>query len=332
MEIIVVIETFALIGLIAYIMFGSKKPAISSNNNAPSASATPSRGEDGGGDFKSQLRKAENDLDKKRKEMEQLKVELNETKADLKDARKKLHDDKETSKIDKDLIKARAEVEREASNQLDATRAELAAALAEIQRLKTDEGKKDRRAPAPAPVAEKAEAAVAPAAPAEKPVVQKVIRELSEADKEKMQRAEATAAKDRAARQDMEKDLRLARNRSETLSRQVRGHEKEIGLVQDKFRALEKRTNRLLLQNELLTRALKDLEKKSGIEAGRLELSQDEIARSDQAVEAKQKAEAQAEAEAQARLEAADAAAAAATSAEQAPAAPAVEAPKTPTA
>jgi hypothetical protein len=334
MEIIVVIETFALIGLIAYIMFGSKKPAISSNNNAPSASASPSRGEDAGGDFKSQLRKAENDLDKKRKEMEQLKVELNETKADLKDARKKLHDDKETSKIDKDLVKARAEVEREASNQLDATRAELAAALAEIQRLKTDEGKKDRRAPAPAPapVAEKADAAVAAAAPAEKPVVQKVIRELSEADKEKIQRAETAAAKDRAARQDMEKDLRLARNRSETLSRQVRGHEKEMGLVQDKFRALEKRTNRLLLQNELLTRALKDLEKKSGIEAGRLELSQDEIARSDQAVEAKQKAEAQAEAEAQARLEAADAAAAAATSAEQAPATPAVEAPKTPTA
>lgn len=332
MEILLVIETIALIGLIAYVMFGSKKPATTSSSaSAPSSSAAVARGDDG--DFKSQLRKAENDLDKKRKEMEELKVQLNETKADLKEARRKLHDDKETSKIDRDLVKARAEVEREASIQLEATRAELANALADLQRLKADADPKKQKA-APAPAA--APAPEAAAEKAEKPApapVQRVIRELSEADKEKIARAEATAAKDRQRAQDLEKDLRGARNRSETLSRQVRTHEKEIGLVQDKFRALEKRANRLMLQNDLLLRALKDLEKRSGIEAGRLELTQDEITRSDDAVDAKQKAEAQAEAEAQARLEAADAAAAAAASTEQAPApSPAAEAPKAPSA
>jgi hypothetical protein len=334
MEIIVGILTLLVIGQFAYILFGSKKPATaSSNNNVTSNSAAPSRAEDGA-DLKGQLRKAENDLDKKRKEMEQIKVELNETKADLKEARKKLHDDKETSKFETDLIKARAEVERDASIQLEATRAELANALAEIQRMKSDEGKKDRKshAPAPAPVAAAPVAEAAPAAPVEKPVVQKVIRELSDADKEKIQRAESTATKERARAQDLERDLRGARNRSETLSRQLRTQEKDLTLVKDKFRALEMRSNRLMLQNELLTRALKDLEKKSGIEAGRLQLTPDEITRSDEAVQAKQKAEDQAEAEALARREAADAAAAAATSTEQAPAAPAVEAPKAPTA
>jgi hypothetical protein len=334
MEIVLVIETLILIGVIAYTMFGSKKPVAAANNNLPSTSAAPARSEDSG-DYKSQLRKAENDLDKKRKEMEQLKVELNETKADLKEARRKLHDDKETGKIDKDLVKARAEVEREASIQLEATRAELANALAEIQRLKSDADPKRKSAPVQAVPAPAAEAAPvpAPAAAPEKPVVQKVIRELSEADKEKIQRAEATAAKDRARAQDLERDLRGARNRSETLSRQLRSQEKDLTLVKDKFRALELRSNRLMLQNELLNRALKDLEKKSGIGAGRLELTPEEITRSDQAVQAKQKAEDQAEAEAQARLQAAEATSAAPAAAEAAPPPPApaaepVEAPK----
>lgn len=334
MEIITVLLFLTTVGLIAYIMFGNKKPmAATGTNVSSSASSSPSAPE--GADHRSLLRKAENDLDKKRKEMEELKVQLNETKVDLKEARRRLHDDKETSKIDKDLVKARSEVEREASIQLDATRAELATALAEIQRMKADGDSKGRRhAPAPqAAVAVAAPVAAVEAAPVEKPQVQiqKVIRELSEADKEKMQRAEAAASKDRTRAQDLERDLRGARNRSESLSRQLKTNEKELGLIKDKFRALEKRSNRLMLQNDLYNRALKDIEKRSGIEAGRLELSPDELTRSDQAVEAKQRAEDQAEAEAQARLEAADAAAstAAAATEAQAAAVPAVEAPKT---
>ena len=59
----------------------------------------------------------------------------------------------------------------------------------------------------------------------------------------------------------------------------------ELDLVKDKFKALEKRLNRTLLERDLIRRALLDLERKSGLAAERVELTAEEIAASDRKVE-----------------------------------------------
>jgi hypothetical protein len=71
----------------------------------------------------------------------------------------------------------------------------------------------------------------------------------------------------------------------------------ELDLLKDKFKALEKRLNRTLLERDLLRRAMADLEKKTGMRAERTELTAEEIAASDRKVEEKAVAEAAVEAE-----------------------------------
>ena len=65
--------------------------------------------------------------------------------------------------------------------------------------------------------------------------------------------------------------------------------------MKDKFKALEKRLNRTLLERDLLRRAIKDLEKKTGMLAERTELTPDEMAASDRKVEEAAQARAAAE-------------------------------------
>src|SRR5687768_2799081 len=73
--------------------------------------------------------KADTEGDKKvRKELEELKKMLGELKDELKAAKKKIYEQKEAGKSGEDLVKARAEVERQASIQLETTRSELATA------------------------------------------------------------------------------------------------------------------------------------------------------------------------------------------------------------
>lgn len=228
---------------------------------------------------------AEADLERKRKEVEELKASLGEVKDQLKQAKRKLYEQKEADKGPSDLAKEREQVERQASMQLEVVRAELATALGEIEKLKL-EGKARKAAPAEAPAPEK---------------VHKVIRELSEADKEKMQRLEQQAGKDRARAGELERELKSLKGRLETQNRFHKTTRSELELVKDKFRALEKRLNRTLLERDLLVRAIKDLEKKSGISAERIELSPEEVAASDQAVEERQRAEEKASAERQAQ-------------------------------
>jgi hypothetical protein len=82
------------------------------------------------------------------------------------------------------------------------------------------------------------------------------------------------------------------------------------------------RLNRTIMENDLLKRAIKDLEKKSGVDAGRLELNAEEVAKGDADMKTKFAAEDAAAAEAKAKLEAAPAT----QLEESAPAAPAAEA------
>jgi chromosome segregation ATPase len=295
-----------------YILFGSKQAA-PANPNLPKAKAELQS------EASAVSKSAEVELDKKRKEMDALRKELNEAKDELKTAKKKLYEQTQADKGANDLLKARAEVERNASIQLENVRAELAQSLSEIERLRSD--KPGSRRPAPAPVAvelEKKEAA-----PVEKPqvVIQRVVRELNDADREKMARLESDASKARHKASDLDNEVRKLKVRSENGARFLKVAQSELELSKDKFRAVEKRLNRVLLERDLLRRAIKDLEKKTGMAAERSELTQDEMAASDKSVEERQAAEAAAEKAVE------TAAAAAAKSAEEAAAAPAPAAP-----
>src|SRR5262249_51072952 len=109
----------------------------------------------------------------------------------------------------------------------------------------------------------------------------------------RMQRLEQQAARERARTVDLEHEVKRFRARAETQHRIYVVTKGELDLLKDKFKALEKRLNRTLLERDLLRRALADLERKSGIAAGRVELTAEEIAASDRKVEEQVAAEAE---------------------------------------
>jgi hypothetical protein len=232
---------------------------------------------------------AETELDRKRKELEEQRAALTEAKDQLKQAKKKIFDQREADKTGHDLVKARESVERSATVQLEAVREELAGALAEIGRLKSELEMSRRRGSAPVSAAPEAKPE------REQPQVQRVIRELSDADKEKMNRLEHQSAKDKAKAAELEREVKRLKVRVDTDRRVYTVTKGELELVKDKFRALEKRLNRTLLERDLVLRAIKGLEKKTGTAAERTELSAEEIAAADRDTEAKQQAEAKAE-------------------------------------
>ena len=88
------------------------------------------------------------------------------------------------------------------------------------------------------------------------------------------------------------REVRRLKGRTETQARVYTVIKGELDLLKDKFKALEKRLNRTLLERDLLRRAIRDLEKKSGIAADRTELTADEVAASDRSVEERAAAEA----------------------------------------
>ena len=261
-----------------------------------------------------------------------------ELKEELKAAKKKLHDQKEGDKSEDDLKKARAEVERQASIQLDATRAELSTALADVQRLKNEVENAGRKRAAPAKVEKTDEAP----APKQEVVIQKVIRELSDSEKERIARLEAQSSNDRKRANELEREVRNLKFKVDKQLRDVKQAFSESQLAKDKFRAVEIRLNRTLMENDLQRRAIFELEKKTGQSAEHALPTAAEIAESDRSMTEKHAAEDKAAAEARAKVEAqqaaqleAEHAAAAAQTAAQA-AAPAAEAavaaPVTPTA
>jgi chromosome segregation ATPase len=296
--IITVLLAVALIVSLAFNMgfFGQKAPSKPAGNNEPSPRA--SRDDDAA----ARATKLESELDKKRKELEEVKKAQAELKDELKAAKKKLHDQREADKTGDDLVKARAEVERQASIQLDATRQELANALAEVQRLKNEAERGKKRAEAPKPAADAKPEEKREAAP-----VQRVIRELSEAEKEKMQRLEQQAASDKKKAIELAAELRNVKVRVDREKREARRVYEEGKLARDKFRAVEIRLNRTLLENDMLKRAIADLEKKSGIKADTHAPTAEQLAQSDQQMRDKHAAEDKASDEARAKLEAAEA-------------------------
>lgn len=270
-------------------------------------------------DTKARASQLEGELARRKKELEEQRAQANDLKAQLAQAKKKLFEAREADKGAHELARARAEVERSASAQLESTRAELAHALSELQRLRAEQeagGRKPRAGVPAAPAAPQQIAAPTdalvvnaavevPAAPAAAPAeAPRRYRELNDADREKMERLEHTANKERARAAELEKELKKHRSRADTAQRVNNVMKGELDLVKDKFKALEKRLNRTLLERDLMRRAIKDLEKRTGTLAERTELTPDELAHSDRSVEERQAAEAAAAAPAPAAPEA----------------------------
>ena len=249
---LLVLVSIALVVCLALLIFGRSASAPRAHHHvaatAPGASPVARTGPDP-------------ELDRKRREVEELKSTVTELRGELKQTRKKLHDQRTSDKDGADLVKARADVERGASQQLEVVRSELAAALAEVGRLKNEaEAFRTRRpaaVPAPAPVAP----APAAAPPAPEP---RRFRELSDTDREKMERLEHLANRERSRAQELSAEVRRLKGRTETQGRVYTVVKGELDLLKDKFKALEKRLNRTLLERDLLRRAIRDLEKKSG--------------------------------------------------------------------
>ena len=302
------------------------KPQLSAQaaaNTSSSAKSEPRSDDD-------RSRKLESELDKKKRELEEVKKAQAELKDELKNTKKKLHDQRENEKSGDDLVKARGEVERAASIQLESTRAELATALADIQKLKTQADNKNK--PRPAAAAEPTEKKEVVKVERPQEVITRVIRELSDVEKERIAKLEAQSSNDRKKANELDRELKSLKAKLDRHQRDSKRVYQEADLARDKYRAVEMRLNRTLVESDLLKRAIKDLEKKSGVDAGRLELNAEEIASSDSSVKAKFAADDAAEAEARAKLEAAPAthleeAAAAEAAAVAAPAAVTTDAP-----
>ncbi len=252
----------------------------------PGRGSSPAKGAAQGLESESKAKSVlENELERRRRELEEQRVQVNELKDQLKQAKRKLFEHKEQERDGRGIAKAREEVERNASVQLEVVRSELSAALAEVEKLRSEASpdKPKRHAPPPPPVVESPPPQPAVVAP---PATRR-FRELSDADRERIQRLEQQAAKDRGRALELEHETKRLRGRMETQHRIYVVTKGELDLVKDKFKALEKRLNRILLERDLLRRAIKDLERKSGILAERTELTPEEIADSDRKVEEK---------------------------------------------
>jgi hypothetical protein len=250
------------------------------------------------------LRALEADVERRRREVDEAKAACNELRAELKQVKRKLHDQRATEKGEQDLVRARTDVERAASQQLEVVRGELAHALAELSKLRADaetSRTRTRAAPVPAPPPQPvaapppAQAAPPPAAPVavEAERTARRFRELSDSDREKLERLEHQANRERTRALEFQAEVRRLKGRTETQHRVWVVTKGELDLLKDKFKALEKRLNRTLLERDLLKRALGELERRGGLTAGRTELTQEEIALSDQGVDERARAEAE---------------------------------------
>ena len=278
---LLVLVTLALVVCLGLLIFGRSAPAV----RAPAPAGAP-------GALPAARSGPDPELEKRRREVEELKATVAELRGELKQTRKRLHDQRASEKDGADLIKARVDVERSASQQLEVVRSELATALAEVGRLKSEAEAFRTRRPAPLPVTAHPAPVTAPAPVAPPPPEPRRFRELSDTDREKMDRLEHLANRERSRAQELSAEVRRLKGRTETQARVYTVIRGELDLLKDKFKALEKRLNRTLLERDLLRRAIRDLEKKSGLAADRTELTADEVAASDRSVEDRAAAEA----------------------------------------
>ena len=288
MALALVLACSVIVVLLWFLMFGKRSTPTSRVSSAQPESE--------------RLRALEADGERKRREAEEAKAACNELRAELKQLKRKLHEQRTSEKGEQDLVRARTDVERSASQQLEVVRGELAHALAELGKLRADaETFRTRarppQAPAPQAAAPPAHAPSTPPPPAppaaEAERTARRFRELSDSDREKLERLEHQANRERTRALEFQTEVRRLKGRTETQHRVWVVTKGELDLLKDKFKALEKRLNRTLLERDLLKRALGELERRGGLTAGRTELTQEEIALSDQGVDERSRAEAE---------------------------------------
>jgi len=292
MALALVLVSCALVVSLWFQLFGAKSAASSSVSSLAQSGSE-------------RLRALEADVERKRRDADEVKATCNELRAELKQAKRKLHEQRETGKGEQDLLRARTDVERSASQQLEVVRGELAHALTELSKLRSDaetSRSRARTAAPPVPAPHTAPAALpppppppsltaAPAAEAERSA--RRFRELSDSDREKLERLEHQANRERTRALEFQSEVRRLKGRTETQHRVWVVTKGELDLLKDKFKALEKRLNRTLLERDLLKRALGELERRGGLAAGRTELTQEEITRSDEGVDERARVEAE---------------------------------------
>ncbi len=283
MAFLLVVVSIALVVCLGLLIFGRGQPAARVSAPGLPAAASTTAGRSG----------PDPELEKRRREVDELKATVAELRGELKQTRKKLHDQR-----------AGGQGRHGPGQGPDRGRAErVPAARGGAERA----GRRARRGgpapererglphptarrPAPAPVA--APAAAPAAAPLPPAPEARRFRELSDTDREKMDRLEHLANRERSRAQELSAEVRRLKGRTETQARVYTVVKGELDLLKDKFKALEKRLNRTLLERDLLRRAIRDLEKKSGLAADRTELTADEVAASDRSVEDRAAAEA----------------------------------------
>ncbi len=278
----------AFVVTLGLLLFGSHRPSTSTSTDTSREAE--------------RLRVAETEAERRRRESDEVKAQCNDLRSELKQLKRKLHEQRTEGRSEQDLVRARTEVERSASQQLEVVRGELAHALAELAKLRADaDGPRGRGRPAPlasappAPPAPPVPAAAA-AAPIPAPEPERAtrrFRELSDSEKEKLERLEHQATRERTRALQFQADVRRLKGRTETQHRVWVVTKGELDLLKDKFKALEKRLNRTLLERDLLKRAIGELERRGGLTAGRTELTPEEIALSDRGVEERSRAEAE---------------------------------------
>jgi len=238
---------------------------------------------------KKAAQKAEGEAERRRKELDEQRTGLNELKEQLKVSKRKLFEQREASSGPAGQNRARAQEEalREIQGQLGQALAERAAVEAELQKLRAETEIGRRRVPVPpppAPVAPPAAQQIAAPAVTAPPSAPRT-RELGAADKEKMERLEQNATHERRRALELERELIKQKRKSDSQNRLYAVTKGEAGLLKDKYKALEKRLNRILLEDDLLRRALRTLEEKTGHEAERIELTAEEADASDRSVD-----------------------------------------------
>ena len=240
---------------------GGQKPSPQAAANTSSSSKSEPRSDD------DRARKLENDLEKKKKELEEVKKAQAELKDELKTAKKKLHDQREGDKSGDDLLKARAEVERAASMQLESTRAELAdRAGRRAEAEDPGRGQEAPRAPCEKPKEKKEEVKVERPAEGRHPRDPRALRRREGPHRRASRPARRTIARRRTSS--------TASSRASRRRWTARPATRSACTRRPSSPATSSAPSRCastarILENDLLKRAIKDLEKKSGVHAGR---------------------------------------------------------------
>ncbi|MCL2625331.1 MAG: hypothetical protein FWD46_00745 [Cystobacterineae bacterium] len=214
-------------------------------------------------------------LNSKTAELQKTKGEFQKTKDELRQSKQKLFEAREKNKQLEAELKTQKQLERQAIAETESARLHSADLLAALNKLKLElETQKTSSLPPP-PSSPSPPVQAPPIKPA-KPA--KVLRELSPAEKEKLENAERLVAAEHSRTQELEKELKSLKIRFELGQRQLKNVRSSGKLQKDKFRALEKRLNRTLLERDLILRAMRDLENRCGLQASVAELPPEDLA------------------------------------------------------